>query len=109
MYGTILAFIKFNNFGTWRLTGPGIYFIHCAALLSIYLSPCVYMSPALIQINKVYECQLYMDLLANLLEIDDCKAVNCLQLNSVFPVFCLESKNFKLHTILLFMCVHSTT
>ena len=22
MYGTILTFIKFNNFGTWRLNGP---------------------------------------------------------------------------------------
>ena len=34
MYGTILAFIKFNNFGTLHLNGPGIYFIHSTALPS---------------------------------------------------------------------------
>ena len=33
MYGTILMFIKFNNFGNRRLNGPDIYFIHTAALL----------------------------------------------------------------------------
>ena len=33
--------------------GPSIYFIHSAALPSVCLSPCVYMSPALIWINTV--------------------------------------------------------
>ena len=33
--------------------GPGVYFIHSAALPSVYLSPCVYMSSALIRINTV--------------------------------------------------------
>ena len=27
MFGTIVTFIKFNNFGTWRLNGPGILFL----------------------------------------------------------------------------------
>ena len=54
MYGIILLFIKFNNFGTRRLMGQGVYFIHSAALPGVYLSPCVYMSPALKQINTVH-------------------------------------------------------
>ena len=33
--------------------GPGVYFIHSAALPGMYLSPCVYMSVALIWINAV--------------------------------------------------------
>ena len=43
--------------GIWM--GLGIYFIHSAALPSIYLSPCVYMSPALIWINAVSQSLLY--------------------------------------------------
>ena len=35
--------------------GPGVYFIHSAVLPSIYLSPCIYMSPALIRINMVQD------------------------------------------------------
>ena len=34
---------------------PGIYFFHSAALPGIYLSPCVYLSLALIWINTVQE------------------------------------------------------
>ena len=34
--------------------GPGVYFIHSAALPGVYLSPCVYLSPALIRINTVF-------------------------------------------------------
>ena len=37
-------------------TGLGIYFIHSAALPGIYLSTCMYMSPALIWINMVLYC-----------------------------------------------------
>ena len=33
--------------------GPGVYFIRSAALPGVYLSPCVYMSLALIRINTV--------------------------------------------------------
>ena len=33
---------------------PGVYFFHSAALPGMYLSPCVYLSPALIRINTVY-------------------------------------------------------
>ena len=33
--------------------GPGIYFIHSAALPGVYLSPSVYMSLALIRMNTV--------------------------------------------------------
>ena len=51
MYGTILIFIKFNNFDTGHLNGPGVYFIHSAAPPGAYLSPHVYMSPALIWIT----------------------------------------------------------
>ena len=36
--------------------GPSVYFIHSAALPSVYLSPCVYMSLALIRINTVHVC-----------------------------------------------------
>ena len=59
MYGTILAFIKFNNFGTQRLNGPRhlVYFIHSIVPPGIYLSPYVYMSPALIWINTVCAVQ----------------------------------------------------
>ena len=32
---------------------PDVYFIHSATLPTVYLSPCMYMSPALIQINTV--------------------------------------------------------
>ena len=35
--------------------GPGIYFFHSVALPGIYLSPCMYLSPALIRINTVYK------------------------------------------------------
>ena len=48
MYGTILSFIKLNNYSTQH-----ICFIHSAALPSVYLSPCMYMSPVLIRINTV--------------------------------------------------------
>ena len=34
--------------------GPGVYFFHFAALPGVYLSPCVYLSPALIRINTAY-------------------------------------------------------
>ena len=34
--------------------GPGIYFFHSAALPSVYLSPCVYLSLALIWINTIF-------------------------------------------------------
>ena len=33
--------------------GPGVYFINSTALPGIYLSPCMYMSLALIRINTV--------------------------------------------------------
>ena len=54
MYGTILVFIKFNNFGTRHLNRPRYFFIHSAALPGIYLSPCMYKSPALIRITMVH-------------------------------------------------------
>ena len=47
------AFIKYNNFSTRCLNGLGIYFIYPVVLPSVYLSPCLYMSPALIWINMV--------------------------------------------------------
>ena len=52
MYGTILTL---NNFDTqpFLWTGPGIYFIHSAALPGVYLSPCVCMNLSLIWINTV--------------------------------------------------------
>ena len=33
--------------------GPGVYVFHSAALPGVYLSPCVYLSPALKRINMV--------------------------------------------------------
>ena len=57
MFGTILRFFKFNNFGTHHSNGPRHLFFHSAALPGIYLSPCVYLSLALIQINTVYILQ----------------------------------------------------
>ena len=44
--------------------GPGIYFIYSAALPGIYLSPCVYMSPALIWYNTQFSCHVLMKLLS---------------------------------------------
>ena len=53
MHGTILAFIKFNNFGNRRLNGLSVYFIYSAVVPGVYLSLWVYMRPALIRINTV--------------------------------------------------------
>ena len=50
MYGTIL---NLTTLAPNVLMVPGVYFIHSTALLSIYLNPCLYMSPALIRINIV--------------------------------------------------------
>ena len=37
MYGTILAFIKFNNFGTWRLNGPRhLFHSFCCTTRSVF-------------------------------------------------------------------------
>ena len=45
---TISLFIKFNNCSIWDINGPkGL--IYSAALHGIYLSPCTYLRPALIQ------------------------------------------------------------
>ena len=41
-------------------TGPSIYFIHSAALPGMYVSPCMYMSPALIQIHTVCTSSIYI-------------------------------------------------
>ena len=51
MHNTILPFVTFNDCGTQCLSGPGTFFIYSAVLRTyvpgIYLSPCIYMSPAL--------------------------------------------------------------
>ena len=39
--------------------GPGIYFFHSAAPPGVYLSSCLYLSPALIWINTIYLCLFY--------------------------------------------------
>ena len=51
-----LLFIELNNcmwHPAFKQT-PGVYFIYSAAIPSVYLSPGMYMSPALIRINTVY-------------------------------------------------------
>ena len=57
MHGTILTFIKLNNFGIQCLTGPGVYSIYSAVLATYRIFKpmrvCTYMSLALIQINMV--------------------------------------------------------
>ena len=55
MHNTILLFIKFNNLGTQHLNGPRCL-IYSAAIPCVYLSPSVYVSPALnlVRINMVY-------------------------------------------------------
>ena len=50
-----LTFNKFNNFGTWRFNSPKNFFIYSAAIPSVYLSPGMYMKPALIKLNMVYK------------------------------------------------------
>ena len=43
MYGTILAFNKLNNFGTWRLNGPRrLFYSFCCTTRHIFEPLCVY-------------------------------------------------------------------
>ena len=65
MYGTILTFIKFNNFGTRCLNRPKhLFHLFCYTTQCIF-EPCMYMSLALIQINTV--CFLSIIQLLNIL------------------------------------------
>ena len=50
---TIVAYVGLRVLAPGIQTGLGIYSINFAVLPSVYLSPCVYMSPALIRINMV--------------------------------------------------------
>ena len=69
---------------------PGVYFIHSAALPDVYLSPCAYVSPALIRINMV--CVKY-HLPSTIINIQKYKF-------SLFEALYLRKENRCLHAIL---------
>ena len=52
--------------------GPDVYFIHSAALPSVYLSPCMYMSPGLYSMYACM-CEYYICMYACMYVCMSCK------------------------------------